>query len=404
MPINDFHPVPVSDAKSKEIATRQLLSFLSLTDEEQDSNGRRRAPSKKLFSLSRIPDDAKLDAPPLFKWQTREIYDVDGALLFRDQILDLGGDNRIEVRTAANDLLRTPVWSVRAGERLGVAAAIDKAREGINDDPDLKPVLDNPEAPPKLICYAYPKLGILAYRPDQPDVRFVVDLWERTLFPVKSKEAGPPEDGPPAESIRTIWSPYDLVTRATVDLFRERFNRSEAGLPRMPQHPQQLGPAVAAARATIEERTTNPELYPVIGQQTNTFCAPATMAMILRHYSVIKSQFEIAAKMATSNVTGTEPVNQANAIDDLTENRLFGLLDGTASFSEGKDEIRANRPFKTGGISHARACCGFMIETNFKEWLYIYDPLPANKGNIYFEAWDADFHANYVYVRPSSSI
>ena len=125
--------MPVSEARSKEIATRQLLSFLSVTDEEQDANGRRRAPSKKLFSLSRIPDDAKLDASPLLKWQTREIYDVDGALLFLDQILDLGGDNRIEVRTAANDLLRTPVWSVRAGETLGVGAAINKALETIND-------------------------------------------------------------------------------------------------------------------------------------------------------------------------------------------------------------------------------------------------------------------------------
>ncbi len=228
MPINDCHPVPVSDAKSKEIATRQLLSFLSLTDEEQDSNGRRRAPSKKLFSLSRIPDDAKLDAPPLLKWETREIYDVDGALLFRDQILDLGGDNLIEVRTAANDLLSTPVWSVRAGKTLGIGAAINKALETINDNPNLKPVLDAPETPPRLICYAYPKLGILAYRTDQPDVRFVVDLWEPTLFPLKSNEAGPLEGGPPAESITTIWSPYDLVTRATVDLFRERFNRSEA--------------------------------------------------------------------------------------------------------------------------------------------------------------------------------
>ena len=396
--------MPVSEARSKEIATRQLLSFLSVTDEEQDANGRRRAPSKKLFSLSRISDDAKLDASPLLKWQTREIYDVDGALLFLDQILDLGGDNRIEVRTAANDLLRTPVWSVRAGETLGVGAAINKALETINDRPDLKPVQDDPETPPRLICYAYPKLGILAYRPDQPDVRFVVDLWERTFFPVKRNEAVLPEGGPVTESIRTIWSPYDLVSRATVDLFRERFNRSEAGLPRMPQHPQQLRPAVAAARATIEERTTNPELFPVIGQQTNTFCAPATMAMILRHHSVIKDQHTIATQMQTSPVTGTTPPNQANAIDDLTENRFFGSLDETTSFSEGKDEIRANRPFKTGGISHARACCGFMIETSFKEWLYIYDPLPANKGNIYFEAWDADFHANYIYVRPSSSI
>lgn len=400
MPINDFHPIPVSEEKSKVTATRQLLSFLSLTDEEQDAEGRRRAPSKKLFSLLQIPDDARLDASPLFKWQTREIYDVDEALLFRDQILDLGGNNTIQVRTAANDLLRTPVWSVRAGKKLEVDAAIDKAVGTINDRPELKPILA--DETPRLICYAYPKLGIIASSQDQPGLKYVVDLWERTVLPVKRNEAD--ESGTPAESVRTIWSPYDLVSRATVDLFRERFNRLEAGLPPMPQSQQQLRPAIAAARATIEERTTKPELFPVIGQETSTFCAAATMAMILRHYSVIKDQGTIAAKMGTSPVTGTPPVNQADAIDDLTENRFIGSLDETTSFSEGKDEIRANRPFKTGGVSHARACCGFMIETSYKEWLYIYDPLPANQGDIYFEAWDADFHTNYIYVRPSSSI
>jgi hypothetical protein len=159
--------------------------------------------------------------------------------------------------------------------------------------------------------------------------------------------------------------------------------------------------AIGLARLTIvEELTTDPELVRE-GQINNTFCAPATARMILLQHQIDKSQALIAGIMGTSS-QGTLPVNQANAITSLTSNALVGSLDVTTSFSEAKEEIRQNRPFKTGGIAHARACCGFRVDADGKEWLYIYDPLPANRGAIYFENWLASYHCNYMYVRPNS--
>jgi len=259
-------------------------------------------------------------------------------------------------------------------------------------------VLVKPEKTPRLICYAYPKLGILAASPAHPDRRYIVDLSNREIVPVEKNEEH--EKGEPREeSVNTIWSPYDLVTRATVERFRARFRRQRAELPAMPTSPEQIPPAIAAAREKVEEKTTIPALTKT-GQVKSFFCAPATMQMILLLYDVIKKQREIADVMLTTEA-GTEPDDQADAVDNLTSFVFVGSLDETTSFTEAKDELRLDRPFKVGSLAHARACGGFMTETNGKEWLHIYDPWPQFKGDVYFEAWETDYLVDFIYVRPA---
>lgn len=395
MPIDEFKFRYLSEEESKEIATRQLLSFLSLNDEER----KKRAPSKELFSLSNIPPDAMTEAPPFFKWESRRIHDVDNFLLFWDQTLRLDDTNSLTVRVAGTDLLRTPVWSVSAGKTEPLDDLISIARHALHNFPNLKPVLMDGEEVPRLICYSYPRLGILAASVAQPGERFVIDLWQRKPMPVKKEEHE--DDKPREESVTTVWSPYDFVTRATVDRFRALFDRQSGDVPPMPASLEQITPAVAAARDKICERTTTPELKK-IGQETSYFCAPATMEMILRRLGVPKDQYAIANAMGT-NKGGTRPIDQAEAVDDLTGKDFVGSLDSITSFDEAKEEIIANRPFKTGSVAHARACCGFMVEKTLKEWLYIYDPWPPFEGKIYFESWVADYLRDYVYVLPSLS-
>ena len=399
MSVEEFKPNFLSDDESKDIATRQLLSFLYVNEEGR----KKRAPSMALFSLSKIPPDAITEEPPLFKWKSRRIYDVDGVLLFWDQSIQLDDVNTLTVRTAASDLLRTPVWSVRAGKTHDFDTLIEKTRSALNDS-GLKPVQED-ETAPRLICYAYPKLGILAASVNHPNERYVVDLWERKPIPVEKHQKGH-QNGhgsePREESVKTVWSPYDLVTRATVDRYRARFQRQSGTLNGMPSNPARLGPAIAIATAGSTLKTTDPELLPVISQERSSYCAPATMAMILRHHGIVETQEIIASKMGTTS-GGTYPDDQAEAVEELTYDALIGTLDLTTSFAEGKAEIIDNRPFKTGGVAHARACCGFMIESNLKEWLYIYDPMPVDAGDMYFEAWEPPYHGDYIYVRPRSS-
>ena len=400
MPVDAFNPNFLSDEDSKRIATRQLLSFLSVTEEDR----KKRGPSKELFSLSKIPPDAICSTEPFFKWTSRRIFDVDNVQLFWDQSIVLDETNTLTVRTAASDLLRTPVWSVRAGKTRKFENLIDNGREAINDSPSLEPVLmDGESKPPRLVCYAYPKLGILAASKDDPTLRFVVDLFDRRLIPVKRKEQSEEKD-PREESINAVWSPYDLVTADTVEDFRKRWYRNIDSLPRMPAAPDQIDVETAAARTKVEERNTCPVLEQT-GQEIGTFCAPATMQMILRHYDVVKTQKEIAEAMGTGP-TGTLLAPQAEVIDDLTGFKFVGLLDDSTSFQEGKDEIFANRPFKTGGKAHARACSGYMVEEvdpdTTRDWLFIFDPMPERIGDIYFESWEADYQKDYIYVRPAA--
>ena len=393
MPTFDLKPVFLSEQESKLIASRQLLSFLFV--DSRAKRERAHAPSKALFSFRALPRDAFIDAPPWFNWSSRPIYDVDGLLLFRDHTLRLDSDNEIQVRTAGSDLLRTPVWSVRAGKASNIDGLITKALVVLKETTDLEPILVDDEVTVRLICYGYPRLGILCSSHTQPTLKFVMDLWDLVIIPVSPTE----QDAPP-ESVKTIWSPYDWVARPTLGHFRSRFQHNLELLPELPEKIEDLRKAIKAARSgIIEELTTKPELT-LIGQQTDFFCAPATAKMILEHHGISKTQDQIAFEMQTLT-TGTKPEDQERAIPRLTDSRFDGLLDITTSLSEAKDEIRENRPFKTGNATHARACGGFKVEQGGTEWLYLYDPLPCNEGRIYFENWEADRHLDYIYVRPA---
>jgi hypothetical protein len=382
----------LSAEETRLIASRQLLSFLFLPDEEGPGDETRRAPSKELFSVDQLPESAFTDQEGLFNWRTRPIYDVDRALLFWDHTLSLGSDNELHVRTAASDVLRTPVWSIGAGSVVDVPVLTNKVLEFVEGTHDLKPILIESEV--RLICYGYPRLGILCSSDAQPAQQFIVDLFDLNKIPVV------PSGELPAESVKTIWSPYDSVTRGTRADYRSRWRRDLSLLPDLPKKRETLREDVKSARrAIIEERTTNPELIK-IGQKNDHFCAAATAKMILRQHRITQpTQEDIAFAMDTDPVNGATPQNQRRAIRPLSHLRLKGVLDQQASFSDAKNEIRNNRPFKVGAHSHARACGGFKIEVGPKEFLYIYDPLPTG-GRVYHEPWEATRAVDFMYVQP----
>lgn len=392
----DLQPVYLTEQESKFIASKQLLSFLFVRGTaSRPREGRARAPSKALFSFGVLPLNSFTESPPFFNWKSRPIYDVDGLLLFRDHTLKLDSNNEIQVRTGASDLLRTPVWSVRAGRAWDIDGLVEKALKVIKETADLEPILVDHEKTVRLICYGYPRLGILCRSHKRRTRKFVMDLWDLVLIPV-----GPADQNAPPESVKTIWSPYDWVGRPTLSHFRSRFKQNLESLPELSETLKDLPDAIEAAQADIiEELTTNPEIK-LIGQQTDFFCAPATAKMILEQHGISKSQDEIADAMQTLP-TGTTPEDQKEAILGLTDWRFDGLLDTSTSFSEAKDEIRENRPFKAGTATHARACGGFKVEQDGREWLYLYDPLPSNVGTIYYENWEADYYLDYMYVRPA---
>jgi hypothetical protein len=404
MSIVDAESTRVPEEESRLYASRQILPFL-FVPKEYDDNGlfraKRRAPSKSLFSLEAIPPDAFTDEPELFRWRTRPIYDVDGELLFRDQTLSLGRGRELRVRTAANELLHSPVWSVRAGEAVNIDGLISKALSFVRAKGDLEPEMIDDEKTPRLICYGYPKLGILCRSKENPQQRFIIDLWELVQIPadVEDKDA-------PLEFVRTVSSPFDSVTRGRRANFRARWTRNISALPRLPERFETLQDLITAIQraggAIRESKITSPELE-LEKQATPYFCAAATAKMILDFYGIKMNDAELSQNTIYGAIgvgeTGALPQRQADAIPGLSANVLTAHLDVDPLFKEAADQIRAERPFKAGTAGHARACGGFLIEESGREWLYIYDPYPANVGAVYYEAFEVGRYLNYMFVQ-----
>jgi hypothetical protein len=133
--------------------------------------------------------------------------------------------------------------------------------------------------------------------------------------------------------------------------------------------------------------------------------------MILDFYKYHFDQTDIAAAMSTG-AGGTTNPNQVTGYESLSNNGLDATYDSTASWSEAKAEIDANRPVKSGIPGHARAVAGwkrqnfFLVGASPKQWIKVFDPWPWNTdicdgGAIYWEDWDAVTHTNWIYVRHS---
>jgi hypothetical protein len=156
-------------------------------------------------------------------------------------------------------------------------------------------------------------------------------------------------------------------------------------------------------------RCARPEVFQLYAQQTNVYCAVATGQMILDFYKYHFDQTDIAAAMSTG-AGGTTNPNQVTGYESLSNNGLDATYDSTASWSEAKAEIDANRPVKSGIPGHARAVAGwkrqnfFLVGASPKQWIKVFDPWPWNTdicdgGAIYWEDWDAVTHTNWCFVR-----
>jgi len=407
MSIRDLESTFVTEQDSRLYASRQILLFLALPEEYQDRErprAEKEAERESFVRYDKIPEDQFTHREELFRWRTRPIYDVDGLLLFRDHTLSLGAGEELHVRTAVSELLRTPVWFVRAGATEKTDQLINQAVSLLKATNDLEPVMIGHEETPRLICYGYPKLGILCRSKKKPGVRFVFDLWERQVIPADSDDVDAP-----LEYVRLVWSPYDQVTRGKRAHLRRRFADNIASLPKLPERVEDLRAAIEEAGGFIAEtQLTYPRLE-LESQETNYFCAAATAKMILDFYGVRNAtttaeltQRDIYNQMTDGDI-GATPQEQVDAISLLTQAAFTALLDVDPDFSEAAEEIRNDRPFKTGTAGHARACGGFLLEDSGKEWLYMYDPYPANDGKEYYEAWEIGYYLNYMFVQRATN-
>ena len=328
-------------------------------------------------------------ASPLFT-AVRDLYDVKGRHLFRDLTVTLADKGQLRVRTAADRRLRSPVWSLSVGPTWDVETALEEA-ERVASRRRLKAV----KGKKRLVCYSYPKLGLLCTHSNGSKV--VIDLGH--LEPVETSD----REGAASPELLAVWSPFDAITTVEAPRRREVWSLGTASLPEpaFALEPAALDKQVEGARAEAQQKVLSG--MTVRGQETQFYCAVATGQMILSYHGINCSQTQIAAAMKTDS-SGTTNENQVAGYQRLTQGKSFTVkLLPSPSFTDAKNEINKHDcPLKSGVPGHARACAGWKTSPGAsgteKQWLYIYDPWPPGQGEIYWEDWASVNHTNFIFV------
>jgi hypothetical protein len=352
------------------------------------------------------------------KKEPLEIYDINGKLLFFDYTIKKGTEILGTVRACASKILGSPVIAHELGQRFwDHEAAIKKLIPKVKREYPRQKILST-----KLVCYSYPKLGVMFELADEQAKRSRLIFDVADLSPIPEKPPKPGLEGAYA------WSFYDSLPEDARKLRLKRFDsfykwRAEVPAKKLKELrvARTLLPYVEAIKwpfklfATKQlqfcphynyNETRSHHCFVLHGQQKNDYCAVATAQMILCYYRYYYTQDQIAPALGYG--PGGCPSDQSAGYEQLSCNHLDATYDTSPTWEEARDQINALHPLKSGIPGHARACAGY----SHMWWLfpikqmslYIYDPWPWNVdyklgGAVYWEDWDSLTHTNYVFTR-----
>jgi hypothetical protein len=368
--------------------------------------------------------------PGLEDWQRAtvrkrpiSIYDINGKLLFLDYPVARGTEVVGKVRGAASRVLGPAVVSlVRENSPWDYAQSVAKLNARLSKEYRGWKIQS-----PKLVCYSYPKLGVLY------NVINLAGKRLRLIFDVASLDLIP-EATPDNKNMEGAfaWSYYDMLpdkvraerldryqtldrrrleisadTRKELVASRSLMAIGELVIDRIPRWVT-VTRQLQFCNHSLETEARSHHCFSLHGQQVNDYCALATGQMILDYYRYYYTQDQIAPAMSYSHAAGGCPSDQGPGYESLSNNHLDATYDSSPSFAESRAQIDALRPFKSGVPHHARACAGYSYTSQLgsvtSQSLYIYDPWPWNAdykvgGAVYWEDWDAVTRTNCVYAR-----
>ncbi len=253
------------------------------------------------------------------------------------------------------------------------------------------------EGPRSLVCYCYPKLGLLCNRPKQ-ESQVILDLvaasHERFL-PHEVSKRSPNKEG------SAVWSPFDRLKKVSSakEHFRESVSRLESFWGEQSKLATLDSRAVAAANKTQQYTLhIDPEV-----QENDWFCAVATAVMLLGFHNIQKTQRQVAAFMNPTPEDGCTVETQVMAYGEISKKgvpavqTLEAISDEAPSSEKSRIEIVEHRmPFRVGTEGHARAVAGWRRLGDGTVEQLVYDPYTGD--TTWENAWD--ILLNFVYVRP----
>jgi hypothetical protein len=346
-----------------------------------------------------------------------KIYDINGKLLFLDYPVAKGAELIGSVRTAASKVLGQPVLAREAGARnWNYDAAVKKLTPRVKKEYSQWAIADT-----KLVCYSYPKLGVMYSLKNSKGKtrRLIFDVADFSLI----REGLPREGNEGAYA----WSYYDSLSdnerekrlRIYVQADKSHAKLSDKMLALVKQ--DNIGKVSASIGTYLKlgvtkklqfcthyayDEARSHHCFVLHAQQVNDYCAVATCQMILCYYRYYYTQNQIAPSLGYSAGSGC-PADQSAGYESLSNNHIDAAFDTSPTWLEARNQIDALHPLKSGISGHARACAGYssvvLIGLTQKS-LYIYDPWPWNSdyklgGAITWENWDSITHTNYVTTR-----
>lgn len=381
------------------------------------------------------------------------IYDLNGQPLFYEFSVEKGRKTVGRIKAGASKALGPSVYTMEIGPRLWDS---DKATKEA-----AKMVLKKHKGArivsTKLVCYSYPKLGILAVLEDRKTKKEI----GRIVVDVASYEVVAPVVPDERRLGVGMWSMYDSIPQKDVPDRISRWEADErfAGFLKKKARKRRIDLGTKLSDSQLkrlkgdlkiesgeEHAKRNPveaglffqeQVYllpfktiplTLNGQEDPSWCAVATGQMILRYHRHYYEQDDIAVEMGTIPPApspppffprGTTYGGFMNGMGSLSRNYL-GAVQVAWNWVDTKSEIDKDRPLMSCVPRHARACSGYSwyflvfypksgIELRTQRWLYIRDPWPWNANNSfcnpqggaeYWEDFDATEYWDFVYLRP----
>jgi len=369
-------------------------------------------------SLAGIPGIADWSRAEIKK-EPLEIFDINGKPLFSDYALKRGTEIIGTVRAGTSKILGSPVIAYEAGPRYwDPEVAVKKLTSRVKKEYPRQKILGT-----KLVCYSYPKLGVMFEMIDEQGKksRLIFDVADLSLIPEK----------PPKPDIEGAyaWSFYDSLSEDVRKIGLRRYDKFNKWRLKILEKTRKnlrisktLTPFVDKIICKIKINVTKQlqfcthynynearshHCFVLHAQQKNDYCAVATCQMILCYYRYYYTQDDIATALGYG--PGGCPPDQSAGYEQLSCNNLDATYDTSPTWEEARDQINALHPLKSGVPGHARACAGYsyvwwLCDGIKDKKLYIYDPWPWNAdyklgGAVYWEDWDSVTHTNYVFTR-----
>ncbi len=342
----------------------------------------------------------------------RIVYDLTGPALFYDfpvRIRERVGF----IRVAANRVYGTPVISMHVTPPLWNTEEARKTLRRLAHEQYPKHVVANV----RLVCYRYPKLGLLALLRAPGggnDVSILLDIEHQVLVPTKP---GGINLGQAVYSLLGTFSKTDYamnpkewerVHTSIKEFFQAQKNLKEANYYRLAARKrlEVLRKVFDPAQQKVVTFCCHSDLDHYHCQQCLSFCrhyqeklwtcAPTSGQMLLCYWRYCYSQDDIARAMKCDG-QGTDPKNIPPGMQLLTHNLFSCTMLTTEDWKVCTGEIDNRRPFMSCIEGHARACGGYGQTANFR-YLYIFDP--GDTGGICWETFPTPhFNAQFTFIR-----